>query len=100
VRARTPPPARLLAAFRKEARHRSLTPSSVLSFAVEQPAIGGVATRSRLAKSALASPAAFHVVFARAAAQKAADAPVILLVAREVDGRIVSYRELHRRGRT
>ena len=108
VRAQKAPPRKLVASLEQVARARKLTPTNVLTFNVRQPAVNIGGTRSKAVRAAAAPAASFHVMFARQkpakarsrSRAKAAATPVaatVLLVAREVDGEIVSLRELHRR---
>ncbi|MEX2282231.1 MAG: hypothetical protein WEE89_07085 [Gemmatimonadota bacterium] len=97
VRAKKATSSKVMAQLRQEARKRSLTPADVLSFGVEQPVVQAIAARKSLRKATLDAPASYHVLFSRKARAKAVQAPVVLLVAKEVDGEIVSLRELHRR---
>ncbi|HEX6064852.1 MAG TPA: hypothetical protein VFZ04_11560 [Longimicrobiales bacterium] len=105
VRAQKAAPRKLVAALEQVARARKLVPSNLLSFAVRQPAVRTAGVRSKAVRAATAPAAAFHVMFtrqqSRAKSRRGAAAPpiapTVLLVAREVDGEIVSLRELHRR---
>jgi hypothetical protein len=94
----TPAPVR--AALKKLASTLGLEPSSELSFEVGAPAAnapaGGVSRALRLLDQR-AGPEAFHVLVSRQAETEGGGPAIVAIVAKEVSGRIVSYRQLFSR---
>lgn len=97
VRGKKAPARGIVAMLRKEARGLSLTPSGTLSFAIELPVVRAPNTAMKAMRAAAGAPASFHVMFAHAERREPGEAAVTLLVAKEVDGEIVSVKRLQRR---
>ncbi len=90
----------LLAALKKMASQMDIGAPTILSFNVEVPvpAAGPMAMAMKAGPMAkMAAPSAFHVVTGTQSAPNAPATQVVALVAKEVGGKIVSYREMHSR---
>ena len=91
----------LTAALMKMAATLAIPRAKILSFKVESSAGPNAGPRSRSMKAGpfarMASPDAFHLVTGARTVSQIAAPQVVAMVAKEVGGKIVSYREMHSR---
>ena len=90
----------MLAVLKKVASELKISEPKILSFKVESPAV----PKGRLAKSMkagamakLAAPSGFHVVTGTERVSEIGAPQIVAIVAKEVAGKIISYREMRSR---
>jgi hypothetical protein len=90
----------VLRALKKVASELKISEPKILSFKVESPAV----PKGRLARSMkagamakLAAPSGFHVVTGTERVSEIRAPQIVAIVAKEVAGKIISYREMHSR---